>query len=290
MIKNRKYKKRSNSIRGKQLNKTRKTRKTRKMRKVQKGGNKEFIVEKIKEVFPEDEFSIVFKPSVTSFDIYNRGEADYKNLCVSFSLEYPFTSIENISPEDYKRIPKSISIDHLLKCNSSGSNTLEKIQLLAHKLGATQINLEDGSSIRACSTSLPLALLDILATGESWYNAKGYYSENYETERERNSQILSRNATEFIKECIEVEREKLILNNPSALSGLNNILELFNSGVYFDITDSMTVQEYFANMKQQLRRVNDEKCEMFIFASKLLAIIRMCKIIQYSYKKITKVI
>jgi len=86
-----------------------------------------------------------------------------------------------------------------------------------------------------------------------------------------------------------LQREKIV-SDPAALSELESILESFNSGIFFDITDTMTVQEYFANMKQQLKTVNKEKCNMFIFASKLLTIIRMCKIIQYSYEKLTKII
>uniref|UniRef100_A0A6C0B1B9 Uncharacterized protein n=1 Tax=viral metagenome TaxID=1070528 RepID=A0A6C0B1B9_9ZZZZ len=205
MFRSRKYKK---SIKYRRLNRLtqRRHRKYKYKRgcKTQRGGNAEFIERKIKEIFPEEKFTLAFTPSMTSFDVYNKGETDYKNLCVSFTILYKDNSINvAISPEEYKRIPKSISIHLLSKCIITGSSTLEKIQLLAHELGAMQINLEDGSTIRACAVSIPLSLLDILATGESWYNSKGYYATNYEAEKVRNIQILARNANEFITACID---------------------------------------------------------------------------------------
>jgi len=284
------------------LYRTRKTNKIVKTRKIQKGGNKEFIEQKIKEskefiertvkkIFPESGFKINCSNSMKDFHVSTK-ITEFPDMCVSFTIEYRIESIvleDYTSLEDYyKKIPKIIIIELLNKCeSSSGSNTLKKIEELARKLGATQINLEDASKIKACHTEINLALLDILATGESWYNTKGFYSENRETEKKNNSQILPRIVKDFIKDCIEVNREKGTLHLPE----LERILEIFNSGEHFAINDDMTVQEYFVNVKQDLKRVNDEECEKFIFASKLLDMIQKSKIIEYSSSAIqTKVI
>jgi hypothetical protein len=255
--------------------KPRKIRKIRKTRKIQFGGNIK-LLEIIKPFFPEDKFSIETTPSMVSFNVYNKEKSDYKNMCVSFSIEYDDISTPNLSLSEYKSKHKKINIHLLSKCIIPGSITLEKMELFAKEIGATQIDLEDSSHIKACDTRIPLSILDILSTGESWYNAKGFKSQNHEREKENNSQILTRKAIEFIDECAKIR------HTPD----VSVILETFNASV----PASMSVQEYFTDMKKKLKIATGEECAIFVFASKLLTMIKDSNLIMYDPSKLTKII
>jgi len=292
--------------------------------KLQKGGNPDII--KIKEIFDEEIYDIVYNPKKETCDIYNKNHTGYDGLCVAFSIRESRTIMY---------------IDTLSKCIVSGTDTLNKMNSLAKELGMRELHLADGSSINDCGVNVSLSKLLILATGESWYNKMGYKSENDDIEKEVNEEIRKRNVNQFITECIEAERQRLKKRKPliryeRTLSGLtenyekeensekrerlhqdidklrqriaeyneeeehdkidaelNNIQDVFNEGTLFTINESMTVQDYFQNVNSQLKAMassdDSTKCDKFRFASKLLNIIGNKGDIKYSIDLIKKV-
>jgi len=96
-------------------------------------------------------------------------------------------------------------------------------------LALTEISLEDKSNlITICDgkeIKSSLALLNILSTGKSWYNSKGYFSRNYENELEHNSKILNLTIYEL---CSMLDYEK-----------------------YDDMLEVDTVNEYFSRKKRE---------------------------------------
>lgn len=87
-------------------------------------------------------------------------------LCISFSFD-----------DEH-----NLLITEVNKCGFTGTELLERIELLAQKEGVPSIMLEDQSSVSYGDYRLDLAALSILTKGRSWYNSMGYYSENHEFE------------------------------------------------------------------------------------------------------------
>jgi hypothetical protein len=66
----------------------------------------------------------------------------------------------------------------------------------------------DDSNIFICGIKIKLSYLYILTNGESWYNAHGYYSSDYESETDNNKTILIKDIDDYVKECIELKCTK----------------------------------------------------------------------------------
>ena len=90
----------------------------------------------------------------------------------------------------------NIYIDRLDKCSDSGTILLSKIKDVAQKLGLKYVSLVNGSEIVGYKHSFSLSYLQILTTGQSWYNKYGYVSSNYKKELANNKKII---AEPFIK-------------------------------------------------------------------------------------------
>ena len=76
-----------------------------------------------------------------------------------------------------------IGINNINKCGFSGTELLERIELLALLTKIKTIYLDDQSPIKFGEYRLDFAVLQILTKGESWYNSLGYYQENYNDEK-----------------------------------------------------------------------------------------------------------
>jgi len=105
------------------------------------------------------------------FEIYNN------NLCVKFGIDD--TTFDKLS----------IFITDLNKCGYSGTNTLERLELLSKNINIKFLCLEDQSSILCGEFMLDLATIYIFSKGQSWYNSLGYKQENY-LEESRNWEII----------------------------------------------------------------------------------------------------
>jgi hypothetical protein len=194
---------------------TRKKRRTRRTKNLQRGGNAE-TERIIREIFSEEIYDVIYDPVKNMCDIYNKNHTGYDGLCIAFSI---------------KESKNMIYIDTLSKCIASGTNTLEKMDSLAKKLNIGELQLFDGSSIQDCGVKVNLSKLQILSTGESWYNSKGYQSPEYHDEKESNKLVLEKNAIEFINECLETERRRQKIKDPTIrykqqILGLTENLEI----------------------------------------------------------------
>ena len=89
--------------------------------------------------------------------------------------------------------PDHILISNLDKCNSSGTELLNLIEKVSEQIDTIKyITLIDVSTIQTeCTyTIINLEYLKILTTGQSWYNSKGYISNNFEIEYAHNTTII----------------------------------------------------------------------------------------------------
>jgi hypothetical protein len=94
-----------------------------------------------------------------------------------------------------------IFIDSLDKCGShSGTSLLEKIDELVMKMpNIKYTELKDGAEIY--DDKIRLAFLKILSKGQSWYNSLGYFSSNYENEKNHNDLLRNMPLQELLDSC-----------------------------------------------------------------------------------------
>lgn len=170
----------------------------------------EATIEIIRRVFSPKIITIEDKKHIKIIDLESH------NICGSFVI-YP----------DY------IYIKRLDKCGStSGTELLQMYDTLAQQLpNIKYIELEDRSEIEICKQKINLYILKILTTGQSWYNSKGYFSKNYESERSHNESIINKPYEEFIDTVYKKD------------------LELF--------TDENSIEEYKKHIERHKKIVSD---------------------------------
>lgn len=121
-----------------------------------------------------------------SFSITNRDK-----LCLQFSFNHDLSELY---------------IHSLNKCGDFriGRFLLEKMDELAISIKECNvIMLSDKSEISICGCVINLAKLEILKTGESWYNKHGYRQENYQSDFSWNQRFITlpvRVVQEFISD------------------------------------------------------------------------------------------
>jgi hypothetical protein len=130
----------------------------------------------------------------------------------------------------YYNNTNELFVNKIEKCNLSGTQFLNNLDELANILQLEEIILEDKSNIiikcKKLKYKINLALLNILSTGISWYNSKGYISANYVNEIEHNSNIINLSMEELLK--------------------------IINYKPYNDILENELVKDYFTRKKQEL--------------------------------------
>lgn len=150
------------------------------------------MIELLEQVFTPDKFTIITN-SQTEYQISNiDSEKEFdigENHCLSISVN-----------KDH------IYLDKLSKCGiNSGNTLLKKLDEFARLINLHKIKLLDDSKIYICDIKMKLSNFYILTSGESWYNAHGYYSSDSEIERDHNKTILIKDIDDYVKECIELK-------------------------------------------------------------------------------------
>ncbi len=104
-----------------------------------------------------------------------------------------------------------IGIVGLDRCSLyTGTELLNKIEKFAKKASIKRLHLEDASRIELCDNIIiRLYYLDILCTGQSWYNKHGYKSENYDKEIAYNSKFIKTPMVDIIGN----DKDYLMLSN-----------------------------------------------------------------------------
>ncbi len=106
---------------------------------------------------------------------------------------------------------EGIYIDGLDKCElNTGTELLTKIEEFARLANIKHIYLEDESIVRPCDgIDIKLYYLNILCTGQSWYNKHGYKSKYHRDELEHNRKFIYSSMNNYIND----EEDYLTLSN-----------------------------------------------------------------------------
>jgi hypothetical protein len=130
-------------------------------------------------------------------------------------------------------------IDMLDKCDAlSGTQTLEKIEEFAKRIGINEIRILDATELIFCNKKVEfdLRILYILTTGETLYNSKGYYIEKQTEINAHNKQIIKMNIIYF-------------LNNVKQNNKYNKIINTYIDKIYTLNINNITVKQYFIFLK-----------------------------------------
>ncbi len=105
---------------------------------------------------------------------------------------------------------EQLFINSIQKCRTAtGTESLEKIAELSNVLDPNikRNCLLDASSLKLCrdSVKIPLDVLNILSTGESWYNKLGFRSDSYEEEITKNATFISKLFSDALDEAHKAE-------------------------------------------------------------------------------------
>ena len=142
--------------------------------------------------------------------------------------------------------PDHIYIEALHKCGTTtGNNLLEKFDILASEIpNMTYVRLDDDSNIELCGIEIKLYTLKILTTGQSWYNSKGYVSDNNDDQKTVNARIINMQYEEF--------RDKVYATAATVIDKGNRL---------FPETKKKTVQDYFKYVMANINRnIKDKGC------------------------------
>lgn len=118
-------------------------------------------------------------------------------LCISFGIDNG----------------RQIVINELHKCGFTGTELLERIELLAQDKNISTILLDDQSSVNFGDYKFDLATLSIITKGRSWYNSLGYYSNNHSIEQQEWEIIRESKLDDLFNYILTIDYEKYISKN-----------------------------------------------------------------------------
>lgn len=106
-------------------------------------------------------------------------EKIFKNAKIEIDKNYELSYNNNVFLI-FRIIKKNIYVDWLGKTpDISGNEILKRLENVAKLFSAKKIILDDTSFIDWHDNVINLSIFKILINGESWYNSKGYYIENF---------------------------------------------------------------------------------------------------------------
>lgn len=110
----------------------------------------------------------------------------------------------------------------------------------------SKISLVDNSYIIIGKFEIPLYILDILTTGESFFNKIGFKSDNYEKEKKHNRKYLNMNFIDFLKEVFESK------SYDNLLKKIYKLLHITHN------KENITVKKVFQKIKEILKKYSSE--------------------------------
>ncbi len=185
--------------------------------------------------FPIQEFTIVFeelKKNIMFISIYPGNDVDYP--CLYLMIQ-----------------PEKIHIENLSKCGDyTGTNMMFRVIEYAKEVKIPKLDLLDKSKIHLCDKAINLAYLNILTTGQSWYNSKGFISEKYNEEKANNLLVINKPFNELVNIIVNN------LTNPGIdMPSIFTNLKQFKSIQPF-------IKVFIADMKELNRNLRDEPEEL----------------------------
>jgi hypothetical protein len=172
-------------------------------------------------------------------------------------------------------------IESLKRCGeNTGTTLLRNLLNVAKCLKLTEIFLEDAASITGESCQFSLSLLNILSTGQSWYNKHGFVSPYFDSEKEKNLPFLTMPVKDFIPMAL------------NSYSGLNRASNLFSKLLeeMKDLSDermkdeTQTIQDMVYYVKNTYLKGPTINCSNPVVAWFLsfLIVVRSSRLIQYA--------
>jgi hypothetical protein len=176
----------------------------------------------------EEPYYISSEPTKTTIKIYKK---DIDN-CAAMSIQYEGDI-------------KEIVLDELDKCGEhSGTQILELVEHFARQYGYNTISLVDASNIVSddpANCRIPLRFFMILATGQTWYNSKGYKSPYFDKEYEHNLRIIETPVLSYLRGILNEDEAEDIISRLTEL----NIMQ---------IDETTTIKALFSTIKQEMRK------------------------------------
>lgn len=140
------------------------------------------ILQFTQELFPSPKYTIY-----TEKDGYILVKDEKNKMCIKFII-----------------FGKEMDISDIAKCHQmSGSKSLVNLLEISKRFNVTNIQLVDAATIWGDNCNFRVYLMQILSTGNSWYNKHGFISENYQKELSDNLPLLRMTVGEFIQKYIE---------------------------------------------------------------------------------------
>jgi len=182
-------------------------------------------------------YYVVEEPTRTTIKIYKKDIEE----CVAISIHYDV----NEEAEEEDNI-KEIVLDELNKCGEhTGTQMLELVEHFAKEYDYEKISLIDASNILnndPAHCRIPLRFFMILATGQTWYNSKGYKSPYFKKEHKHNLKIIKLPLLTYFQGIMTEKQYEDIVER------LTNELDIM------PITRKTTVKKFFSAIKQELGR------------------------------------
>jgi hypothetical protein len=233
--------------------------------------------------------STVFTPDV--FDITQESKKRYNitskqtgKLCIHFTV-----------------YAHHIYVGELSKKCISGSKTLEKIENVAKLLNINEIHLQDGSHLdfERCHVNeddrtfiINLKLLNILSSGQSFYNKRGYKNDMYDTNYRNNTKIINMQINDFFDKCLLHKLEP----RQTYISAINEVINIYNgatlpppNGAVTIIDSAISVRDFFNKIKSDLQN-EDFDCNLILIIRTVLDLILRTKIIHLDSGNIKKIL
>jgi hypothetical protein len=158
----------------------------------------------------------IFSTEFTIIDVHPSGPPSFKiikgvKMCLYFKFKIDLSELH---------------IYTLNKCDGSGGSVLlKKVDDLVASIKECQvITLSDKSTITRCGRVINLAKLEILMTGNSWYNNRGYIQTNYPNDSSWNQKFIA----------LPVSHAQEIIGNPDIdedIAYLGSVIPQLNSSL-----------------------------------------------------------
>lgn len=112
-----------------------------------------------------------------------------------------------------------MEVNWLTSCGGgTGTKLLSLIDDLAVVMYplVTSVMLDDASTLTACDVDIDLAMVKIFTTGMSWYNSKGYFSEDHKQEHTHNLSVIRMPLRVTIHAALTKHQSKFEADNAKA--------------------------------------------------------------------------
>jgi hypothetical protein len=236
--------------------------------------------------FPLTEFNIVLEDNKANI------------LFVTIGVKYDINNLE-LDEESFHCLylmiePSKIHIENLNKCgNYTGTDMMFRVIHYAQEVKIPKLELTDKSKIFLCDSAINLSYLNILTTGQSWYNSKNFISSKTNEEKENNMLVIQKPFNLLVESIVNnitkpdmfsivknLKKLGLVNKNVFELKGLNPVKkeelkvalkDLINRII--PVNNTTTIQEVFQNIQTKFKSFSNSNCNEE--QDKLVAIINI---------------